>query len=185
MEEVYEMLELGEIEAAEDELRWLLEDCHELLEAHGLLGRLALEASRWDLARAHLGYAYELGCKALGDGFRGTLPYARPSNRPFHEAGRDLVQCLLVLGERSLAREVADQLRQLDPGDPLGTTELLKMLPVAVPGSGGEKIAPENSAVASPESPASLPPSIDSDQGLESSCDTGPTADGNRSPEKS
>ncbi|NMC19316.1 MAG: hypothetical protein GYA33_02750 [Thermogutta sp.] len=185
MEEVYEMLELGEIEAAEDELRWLLQDCPELLEAHRLLGHLALESARWDLARAHLGYAYESVLTALGKDFRGILPYARPANRPFHEAGHDLVQCLLFLGERSLAQEAANQLRRLDPADPLGTAALLKTLPVAVMGDGGAGDALEKPTTHPPQAQVPPPPAIGSDQGLESSGERGPTDDGNRSPEKS
>lgn len=173
MEEVYKMLELGEIEAAEDELRWLLDGCRELLEAHRLLGLLALESARWSLARAHLGYAFELVSNALGDRFDGTLPYARPANRPFHEAGHDLVRCLLFLGERSLAQEVADRLRQLDPDDPLGTAELLNMLPVAMmrPGGGDASGTP---TAAVPRSQVPPRPEIASDHGGESSREGGP-----------
>lgn len=185
MEEVYKMLELGEIEAAEDELRWLLQGCHALLDAHRLLGHLALESARWDLARAHLGYAYELVCSALGERFEGTLPYARPANRPFHEAGHDLVQCLLLCGERSLAKEVADQLRRWDPTDPLRTAELLKMLPVAVIGGAGDGLAAENSTAAAPESCNPVQPSSVSRQGAESSREGLPDEGGKRSPEKS
>ncbi len=174
MEEVHKMLELGEIEAAEDELRWLLEGCHELLEAHRLLGLLALESARWSLARAHLGYAFELVSNALGDRFDGTLPYARPANRPFHEAGHDLVRCLLFLGERSLAREVADRLRRLDPDDPLGTAELLKMLPVALMGPDGDGDVSGGPTTARPASQVPSPPVIASDQGGESSREGGP-----------
>lgn len=179
------MLELGEIEAAEDELRWLLQDCHALLDAHRLLGQLALESARWELARAHLGYAYELVLGALGKHFEGTLPYAQPANRPFHEAGHDLVQCLLLCGERSLAKEVADQLRRLDPTDPLRTAELLKMLPVAVMGDAGEGLAAENSTADAPESRGPVRPSSDSRQRAESSREGRPDKGGNRSPEKS
>lgn len=178
LEEVYEMLELGEIDAAEDELRWLLQGCHELLEAHRLLGHLALESARWGLARAHLGYAYELVWNALGDRFNGTLPYARPANRPFHEAGHDLVQCLLFLGERSLAQEVADQLRRLDPGDPLGTAELLKMLPVTMMGAGEDGDALEKPPAAPPKSQVPSQPAMELDQGVESSREGGPAAEG-------
>lgn len=185
MEEVYEMLELGEIEAAEDELRWLLQGCHALLDAHRLLGHLALESARWDLARAHLGYAYELVWSALGERFEGRLPYARPANRPFHEAGHDLVQCLLLCGERSLAKEVADQLRRLDPADPLQTGELLKMLPVAVIDDAEDGLAAENSTAAAPESRGPVRSSSDSRQGAESSREGLPDEGGNRSPENS
>jgi hypothetical protein len=42
LDEVRDMLDAGETQIAIDELRWLLEDCHEFLAAHRLLGELAL-----------------------------------------------------------------------------------------------------------------------------------------------
>ena len=89
MEEARAMLDAGEIDVAVDELRWLLEGCKGLLEAHRLLGEVALADGDLPLARAHFGYGYELGVKALpAAGLQGTLPYSRPANRPFLEAGK-------------------------------------------------------------------------------------------------
>ena len=42
LDEVRQMLEAGELDIAEDELRWLLEDCHEMIQAHHMLGEIAL-----------------------------------------------------------------------------------------------------------------------------------------------
>src|SRR5688500_15334726 len=39
--EVQAMLAAGEMEVAADELRWLLEDCRDFIEAHKILGELA------------------------------------------------------------------------------------------------------------------------------------------------
>ena len=126
MEEVYAMLDSGEIDVAVDELRWLLEACSQLLEAHKLLGEVALADGDPELARGHFGYAYELGLKAIPRGqLPGPLPYARPANRAFFEAGKGLAWCLHRLGESKLAAEVVEQLRKLDPGDPLGLGNLL------------------------------------------------------------
>jgi tetratricopeptide (TPR) repeat protein len=129
MEEVRAMLDAGEIDVAVDELRWLLQGCSPLVEAHKLLGEIALAAGDLQLARGHFGYGYELGLKALPKaGLPAPLPYARPSNQAFFEAGKGLAWCLDQSGDSDLAAEVVEQLRKLDPTDPLGVG---KMLPQA------------------------------------------------------
>lgn len=125
LEEVYDMLAHEEWELAMDELLWLLRECRELLEAHQLLGRIALFQNKLDLARAHLGYAYELGLTAIGKTFSGRLPFDRPSNRPLLQATYDLVRCLIQLNDHELARSVAQQLLVWDPTDPLHVQSLV------------------------------------------------------------
>jgi hypothetical protein len=119
VEEVHAMLKAGELEIAVDELRWLLENCREFLEAHRLLGELALADNCIELARAHLGYAWELGLKATGKAFSGRLPYKLPANRPLLQSGKGLLQCLLRQGETKLAQEVTRLMLAFDPTDPL------------------------------------------------------------------
>lgn len=119
LEEVHDMIAHEEWELAVDELLWLLRDFHEFLEAHQLLGRIALFQNKLDLARAHLGYAYELGLNAIGKNFKGRLPFSQMANRPLLQAARDLVDCLLRLNERNLAVSIAQQLLKWDPSDPL------------------------------------------------------------------
>jgi tetratricopeptide (TPR) repeat protein len=127
MEEVRAMLAAGESEIAIDELRWLLGGCHELLEAHHLLGKIAAEAGDRDLARAHFGYAFKLGTDALPKrGLDRPLPHANPANQAFHEAGAGLIQVLLELKETNQAKEVAMQLLALDPTDPLDVKKVLE-----------------------------------------------------------
>jgi tetratricopeptide (TPR) repeat protein len=127
LEEVHKMLEAGEVDIAIDELRWLLSECRELLEAHKLLGEIALSDGDMELARAHLGYAYDLGRKALPPGgLPGKLPYARQPNQAFFEAGKGFAWCLDQSGEKKLAADVVKQLLVLDPSDPL---DLVAMLP--------------------------------------------------------
>ena len=126
IEEVYDILAHEEWDLAVDELLWLLQQCRDLLEAHQLLGRIALYRNKLDLARGHLGYAFELGLKALGKDFKGRLPLNRPSNQAFLQAARDLVECLVRLGERGLAQSVAEQLLTWTPEDPLGVRKILE-----------------------------------------------------------
>ncbi len=124
LEEVRAMLAAGEIDIAVDELRWLLEECRELLEAHKLLGDIAFSEGDLPLARAHFGYAYDMGCKAIPDGgLAAPLPYAREANRPFFEAGKGLASCLDALGEKNHASEILEHLKKLDPSAPLGLKE--------------------------------------------------------------
>ncbi|MGB4728557.1 MAG: hypothetical protein WBH86_14215 [Thermogutta sp.] len=124
IEEVYDMIAHEEWDLAVDELLWLLRECRELLEAHQLLGRIALFQNKLDLARAHLGHAYELGLNATGKDFRGRLPFTQAANRPLLQATRDLVECLIRLNERDLATSVAQRLLQWDPSDPLHVRDL-------------------------------------------------------------
>jgi len=121
MEEVRAMLDAGEIDIAVDELRWLLSGCRDLLEAHRLLGEIALADDDLPLARAHFGYAYEMGLEAIrqASDFTGRLPYARPANQAFLEAGKGLSLALQRLGDTAAAGRVVQQLLALDPSDPL------------------------------------------------------------------
>src|SRR5262245_10893637 len=66
LEEVQAMVEAGEVDVAVDELRWLLSGCSEFMEAHALLGELALAGGNdVPLARGHFGFAVQLGLKTL------------------------------------------------------------------------------------------------------------------------
>lgn len=121
LEEVRDMIDAGELEIAIDEIRWLLSGCSEFMEAHNLLGELAIEKDNdVPLARGHFGFAYQLGLQSLRRAkMPGPLPIDYPANRPFHEAGRGLAWCLEKLGRGALADEIAKTLVELDPTDPL------------------------------------------------------------------
>ena len=62
------MMEAGEVDIAIDELRWLLSGCSDFIEAHRLLGELALAENDLPLARAHFGYAYSLYVSSIAGG---------------------------------------------------------------------------------------------------------------------
>lgn len=120
LEEVREMLEAGETDVAVDELRWLVGGCSEFIEAHGLLGEVALAEGDFALARGHFGFAVQLGFKALERAKAGgPLPYGQPANRAFLEAGAGLATSLAKLGLMEKAVELVDRLVKLDPSDPL------------------------------------------------------------------
>jgi hypothetical protein len=125
LEEVRFMLEQGEFDVARDECLWLLEGCTDCLEAHYLLGEIALGDNDFPLARGHFGYAFQLGAKAIERAGRvAPVPHRLPANRIFHEAGKALVYCLLQLGKPEMATEVIDTLLQADSTDPLGVAQL-------------------------------------------------------------
>jgi hypothetical protein len=127
LEEVDQMIEAGELEIARDELLWLLQDCHDCIEAHAKLGELALLENDLKLARGHFGYAYQIGLKAIeASGGSNQFPYSRPANQSFHEASKGLVHCLVQLGKRGMARDVVKRLAQLDPSDPLRLGDTLE-----------------------------------------------------------
>ena len=129
--QVHEMLEHGELEVATDELRFLLSTCPDLLEAHVLLGQIALEADDTkpadiELARGHFGYAFMLGEKALiAANCPGPLLGVEPANAPWHEAARGLAWCLEKQGQRAVADGVAMTVRKFDPSDPAEVAAML------------------------------------------------------------
>lgn len=119
------MLEAGEFDVARDECLWLLQGCSDCMEAHYLLGEIALGDNDFPLARGHFGYAFQLGNKAV-QRTRGAspVPYRLAANKIFHESGKALVYCLLQLGKPEMAKEVIDALLWADPDDPLAVREL-------------------------------------------------------------
>jgi hypothetical protein len=127
VDEVRKMVEAGEVDIALDELRWLLNGCSDFVDAHRLLAELALSENDLPLARAHFGYAFTVGEKAMKQaGATGPLPYRIPANQGFHEAGKGLVHCLKKLGKHEMARHAAEFLVKCDPSDPLAVRVLLE-----------------------------------------------------------
>lgn len=119
------MIEAGEDDIAVDELRWLLAGCPDFIEAHKLLGELALAAEDVRLARAHFGFAYDIGLMALPTGeLPGPFPYSRPANASFFEAAKGLAWCLNELNLADQARPILARMLELDPSDPLGAAAL-------------------------------------------------------------
>jgi hypothetical protein len=122
IEEVRLMIDAGEFDAAIDELRWLLGGCHEMIEAHFLLGKLAVEHDAdIPLARGHFGIGYQLGSRALQRRGNPTPVLAlHPANRSLFDSGRGLAWTLCELGKPEMALEVIQSLLAWDPADPLG-----------------------------------------------------------------
>ncbi len=126
LEEVRAMIEAGEFDVATDELRWLVSQCSEFIEAHELLGELALAQGDAALARGHFGFAVQLGLKTLARAkVHGPLPYHQPANESFYLAARGLVSTLAQLDQLSKAQELVETLVKLDSTDPLGLLTLL------------------------------------------------------------
>ena len=115
LDEVHNMIAGGELEIARDELLYLVSDCRGFLEAHNLLGELALEEEDISLARGHFGFAYEIGLDSLPKGFRGILPAKKDYNQPFFLAGRGLARCLIARGNKAEGHDVLKQLARFDP----------------------------------------------------------------------
>jgi Tfp pilus assembly protein PilF len=128
--EVHAMLAAGEIDIARDELLWLLEGCRDFIDAHKLLAELAVAEEDIPLARAHFGFAYQIGCDALpAAGLDGPLAYNLQANQPFLESAKGLAWCLVQLQKGSQARAILEQLLRLDESDPLGARAMLAELP--------------------------------------------------------
>lgn len=126
LEEVEAMLDAGEEEIAREELVWLLSECPDFLDAHVHLGLIALGEGDLRLARGHFGRGCELVFRALdAAGEARPLPHALPGNRPFFEAAKGLVHCLVRGGRKTLARDTVTRVVALDPADPLAIARLL------------------------------------------------------------
>lgn len=131
LEEVQKMIVADEIDIAIDELRWLLGGCSDFIDAHKLLGELALAENDIPLARGHFGYAFQIGSRALkAAGNPAPLPYRLPANTAFHEAGKGLAFCLKELGKQSMCADVVQLLLRCDPSDPLAVSTFLTLTPL-------------------------------------------------------
>lgn len=127
--EVRHIIEMGETEIAIDELRWLLNGCGDFVDAHRLLGELALVDHEIRLARGHFGYAYEIGIAAIDRaGSPAPFPYVRAANQSFLESAKGLAHCLIELNKPQLALDVLKRLLRLDPTDPLAAQAMMKPL---------------------------------------------------------
>jgi hypothetical protein len=125
-EEVRKMLDAGEVDVAVDECRWLLNGCSDCLEAHRLLGEIAMSENDLPLARGHFGYAYRLGLQALEQAHtKGPLPYRVEANRSFLESAKGLAWCLQQLDKAEMSAEVVEVMLRCDPSDPLGVKAFL------------------------------------------------------------
>ena len=138
LQEVRAMIDGGELEIARDELRWLLGGCSEFIDAHHLLGELAMLENDLPLARGHFGYAFQMGAKAMRAAPPKTpFPYRLAANQPFYEAGKGLAWSLIQLNKADLAREVIEQMLERDASDPLAVRALL---------TAGTSLPPESAA---------------------------------------
>lgn len=125
--EVQSMIAAGEIDVAVDELRWLVEECRDAIEAHYLLGEIAFEERDFRLARGHFGYACELGWTALpAGGVGGKLSYTLPGNKHLLQSAKGAAYCLRELGKPKTALLVLKELISWDATDPLGAGKLLQ-----------------------------------------------------------
>ena len=118
IQEVHVMMQADELDIARDELLYLVADCKGFLEAHNLLGMLAIEEGDIPLARGHFGFAYESGLASLPKDFSGRLPWEKEYNSHFFDAGRGLARCLVAIGKVDEAREVLEKLTAFDPSEP-------------------------------------------------------------------
>ena len=125
--EVRAMIEADELEIATEELRWLLSGCSEMLEAHVMLAQIAAESENdVQLARAHFGFAFQLGEKAIMQAqCPGPLLGSAEENAPWYEAARGLAWCFEKQGRSTDADQIASSALRFDPSDP---TEIRAML---------------------------------------------------------
>lgn len=129
IEEAEAMIEAGESDVAIDELRWLLTDCSDFIDAHRLLGEMAVEDEDWPLARGHLGYCYDIANAALANaGAKGPLPHEREANRGLLSATFLFAGVLCRMEKEKTAKAVLRQLLEWDPGDALGAADALAEL---------------------------------------------------------
>lgn len=123
--EVTPMLEQQEYDIAQDELLWLLQGCANCLDAHRLLGELAIQAGNFEVGRGHFGRVLLVVERALDDARTGgPLPYSLSGNRVVHECGQGLLYCLGQLRKTGWIRKTKKLLQRWDPTDPLGIDKI-------------------------------------------------------------
>lgn len=129
IDEVRQMIDGGEPEIAADELRWLLAECPDHMAAHALLGELAAAENDLQLARAHFGYAFQIGDKTLNaTRCPGPMPGADPRNAAWHDAALGLAWALEEQGDAKMADDVCAKAIKMDPADPAGIRAMLDEL---------------------------------------------------------
>ena len=128
MQEVQAIFEAGEFEVARDELRWLLSGCSDFIDAHRLLGEIALVDGDLPLARGHFGNAYQLATRAIDRAGASPrkFPFRLAPNRAFLESAKGLIHCLKQLDREELAREIVERALRCDPSDPLGLRGMIE-----------------------------------------------------------
>lgn len=130
IDEVRAMIDGGELEVAAEELQWLLSGCPDFVQAHVLLGEIAIALHNdLPLARGHFGVAYQLGEKAFAySGAKGTAPANQPANWPWFAAARGLAWTLEKLGKPDTANQIVSAAMKWDPSDPLEIRNLMDEL---------------------------------------------------------
>lgn len=129
IEEVEAMVAAGEFDVAMDELRWLLNDCPDFIDAHRLLGELAIEEEDWPLSRGHLGYCFDIAKAAMNAaGAEGPLSNELPANAGLLSATFSFAGVLCRLEKVEMARTVLQQLMKWDQCNALGAREAMSVL---------------------------------------------------------
>lgn len=113
------MIEVGQVERAQDLLMELLLRDLRCLDAHAKLGHIAFARSP-EKALAHFQVGVAIGERSLPPGFDGLLPWNRLYNRPFLRCLEGLALCLWRRGEPTKADEVFRRIQALNPNDEQG-----------------------------------------------------------------
>lgn len=114
-----ELVEMGDIEGAQDILMDVLATDLRCLDAHAHLGNLEFDHFP-ERALAHYEVGIRIGELSLPEGFDGLLVWGRIYNRPFLRCLHGFGLCLWRLGKAEEARRAFERILSLNPSDNQG-----------------------------------------------------------------
>ncbi len=128
LDEAAQLAEFGDLTSARVQLLAALDEDLRRLDAHRLLGDLALDAGRAEDALAHYAVGASIGDLCVAEPLDGVLPWEEPANRPYLACLRGCARALHRLGRERDGQAPLRRLLALDPDDGQGVVSLLRAL---------------------------------------------------------
>jgi tetratricopeptide (TPR) repeat protein len=119
-----EALDQGFEKRGKSELKRIIEEDPEFIDAYNSLGFLEMRRHQYDKALKLLKQAYEVGKTLIPDDFTGRLIWGVLDNRPFLRAMHGLGVCYLETGEQKKARDIFSTMLHYNPNDNQGIRAL-------------------------------------------------------------
>lgn len=116
---------MGEIKKSQKMVQEILDEDAHFIDAHNLLGDIALEAGNLQKARAHHKKAMEVGDKIIPSVFEGKIRWGFMENRPYLRAIHSYAQDLLDQRDIGAAIPLFERLLDYNPQDNQGIRLLI------------------------------------------------------------
>ena len=119
-----EALDQGFEKRGKSELKRIIEEDPEFIDAYNSLGFLEIRRRQYDKAVKLLKQAYEVGKKLIPESFTGRIIWGVLDNRPFLRAMHGLGVCYLETGEVRKAKDIFSTMLHYNPNDNQGIRAL-------------------------------------------------------------